>query len=73
MKSNGKRTNKPGKTYPESSARQALRGKRRAQGGPGITTGQNPTPLSCGKCSSCSCSADVQNVQTVETQIELTV
>lgn len=42
MKTNGKRINKPGKTYPESSARQALRSQRRAQGGPGITTGQHP-------------------------------
>ena len=45
MKTNGKRTNKPGKTYPESSTRQALRGFRRAQGGPGLTTGKNPTPV----------------------------
>ena len=44
MKTNGTRTYKPGKDYPESSARQALRGFRRAQGGPGITTGKNPAP-----------------------------
>jgi len=34
--------NARGKTYPEQSTRQALRGSRRAQGGPGITEGQNP-------------------------------
>lgn len=45
MKTNGTRTNKSGKTYPESSARQALRNFRRAQGGPGITTGKNPTSV----------------------------
>jgi hypothetical protein len=33
-----------GKTYPESSARQALRGQRRQQGGPGITEGKDPQP-----------------------------
>lgn len=42
MKTNGKRLAKPGKTYPEQSQRQALRALRRAQGGPGLTTG--PTP-----------------------------
>lgn len=31
-----------GKTYPEQSQRQALRRHRRAQGGPGITTGKDP-------------------------------
>ena len=33
------------KIYPESSARQALRNQRRAQGGPGITEGKDPQPL----------------------------
>jgi hypothetical protein len=42
MKTNGKRLPKTGKTYPEQSARQALRGLRRAQGGPGLTTGKDP-------------------------------
>jgi hypothetical protein len=32
------------KTYPESSARQALHKYRRAQGGPGITEGKDPQP-----------------------------
>lgn len=36
--------NKTGKTYPERSARQALHGFRRAQGGPGITEGKDPQP-----------------------------
>jgi hypothetical protein len=34
----------PSKRYPEQSARQALRGFRRAQGGPGITEGADPQP-----------------------------
>jgi hypothetical protein len=38
--------NKSGKTYPERSARQALHGFRRAQGGPGITEGKDPQPKS---------------------------
>lgn len=33
-----------GKTYPFSSARQALHSQRRAQGGPGITEGKDPQP-----------------------------
>lgn len=33
-----------GKRYPEQSDRQALRGFRRAQRGPGITEGANPRP-----------------------------
>ena len=33
-----------GKTYPESSARQALHKYRVAQGGPGITEGKDPQP-----------------------------
>lgn len=37
--------NRSGKRYPEQSARQALRGMRRAQGGPGITEGSDPQPL----------------------------
>lgn len=45
MKTNGTRNRKSGKIYPESSARQALRNFRRAQGGPGITTGKNPTSV----------------------------
>ncbi len=41
---NGKKLNKLGKVYPESSARQALWGQRRKQGGPGITEGKDPQP-----------------------------
>lgn len=37
MKTNGKRGNTRGKSYPEQSTRQALRGLRRQQGGPGLT------------------------------------
>ena len=33
-----------GKTYPFSSARQALHKYRVAQGGPGITEGKDPQP-----------------------------
>jgi hypothetical protein len=32
------------KDYPFSSARQAMRQHRRAQGGPGITEGKDPQP-----------------------------
>jgi hypothetical protein len=71
MKTNGKRANKSGKTYPESSARQALRSQRRAQGGPGITTGQNPKAKGCGNCATCSCATT--NVQDAEIKIESTV
>lgn len=42
MKTNGKRLNDRSKPYPEQSTRQALRGSRRARGGPGITEGKNP-------------------------------
>jgi hypothetical protein len=35
---------RPGKRYPEQSARQQLRAYRRAQGGPGLTGGMNPQP-----------------------------
>lgn len=46
MKTNGKRLQKTGKTYPEQSQRQMLRGSRRAQGGPGLTTGKDPVARS---------------------------
>lgn len=41
----GNRCNSPG-YYPEQSKRQALRRHRRAQGGPGLTEGRNPSPRS---------------------------
>jgi hypothetical protein len=38
----GKTYGKTGRRYPEQSQRQALRGLRRAQGGPGLTEGPDP-------------------------------
>jgi hypothetical protein len=39
MKTNGKKLQNRSKPYPEQSTRQALRGLRRQQGGPGILRG----------------------------------
>jgi hypothetical protein len=63
MKTNGVKLNKPGRKYPEQNERQALRGQRRAQGGPGITEGYHP----------CSRAPVVENVPEAEIKIESTV
>lgn len=66
MKTNGTKSNKPGKWYPEQSDRQALRGYRRAQGGLGISEGLNPTPRGGYKLAE-------ENILDLQTNLESTV